>query len=178
MTFFSNTAPLSMTNRAAAKRVSLAGVLAISSALSTGALAQTAEIEVDEIIVFGTKQNLTLQETQTSVSVFTQEDIEDKVLYDFTDILLRTPNVSASSNNANFSIRGISSGGVAGGTGRTSTVYIDGAPITAEGLLGGLNTWHMVKQKEKMRQAVEVLSWDSKTLTNIFCYVLWSNRTT
>ena len=107
----------------------------------------------DTIIVRGTKRDLTLQDTQTSVAVLTEEQLDERVIFELEDILLRTPNVSTNSPDLfNFSIRGIGSGGVRGNAnfGRTSNVYIDGAPITARGSLGALNLWD-VGQVEVLR---------------------------
>ncbi|MEM0928723.1 MAG: TonB-dependent receptor [Pseudomonadota bacterium] len=107
----------------------------------------------DEIIVTGTKSNLTLQETSTSVSVFTREAIEEQVLIDIEDILLRAPNVSTSgigTLNA-LSIRGVSLGGVGGsGTGATVNVYVDGAPNSFTSNQSAANLWD-VAQVEVLR---------------------------
>src|SRR6202034_1756558 len=59
-------------------------------------------------------------------SAFTQEDMDEKGVKDFTDIVRYTPGVSIDQTGTNaISIRGISSSGGAGTTG----IYIDDTPI-------------------------------------------------
>ena len=107
----------------------------------------------EEVIVYGTKKNRSLQDTQVSVALVTQEDIAEQVLFNVEDILLRTPNVStAGGNNLNtLSIRGVSAGGVGGaGSGATVNVYVDGAPNSGTANLGSSNLWD-VAQVEVLR---------------------------
>lgn len=88
-------------------------------------------LAVEEILVYGTKENESIQKISTSVEVFTTERMEDEVLFTIDDILLRTPNVSLSLiGGTNFSIRGVNTRGVGGaGAGSTSQLYIDGSPL-------------------------------------------------
>ncbi|MEM1134118.1 MAG: TonB-dependent receptor [Pseudomonadota bacterium] len=107
----------------------------------------------DTIIVTGTKQNQTIQNTRESVVVVSEEQIDETVVYDLPDLLLRLPNVT--SNSATLSgigIRGIGISGVGGaGTGRTLNVYIDGAPASFEALTAGsFNLWD-IQQVEVLR---------------------------
>lgn len=55
---------------------------------------------IEEIIVTGTKANLGIQDTQTSVAVFTEEELEKQVILNVEDILLRTANVAAGGPNS------------------------------------------------------------------------------
>ncbi|MEM1190567.1 MAG: TonB-dependent receptor [Pseudomonadota bacterium] len=108
---------------------------------------------VEEVIIYGTKKNKSLQDTQVSVALVTQEDIAEQVLFNVEDILLRTPNVTtAGGNNLNtLSIRGVSAGGVGGaGTGATVNVYVDGSPNSGTANLGSSNLWD-VAQVEVLR---------------------------
>ena len=108
-------------------------------------------LEADTIIVTGTKRGLSLQQTQTSVEVYSQERIEKQALFTIDDVLLRTPNVSASNAQTNFAIRGVSQTGVGfAGTGRTSNIYVDGAPLTPNGEQGAQSLWD-VGQVEVLR---------------------------
>ncbi|MEM6683415.1 MAG: TonB-dependent receptor [Pseudomonadota bacterium] len=107
----------------------------------------------ETIIVTGTKQFLALQETYTSVSVLTQQQLDERAIYELDDILLRTPGVTTANEGlSDFAIRGVGSGGVRGDNtvGRTSNVYLDGAPITSEGGQSAYNLWD-VSQIEVLR---------------------------
>ncbi|MEM9878638.1 MAG: TonB-dependent receptor [Pseudomonadota bacterium] len=107
----------------------------------------------ETIIVTGTKQFLSLQETYTSVSVLTQQQLDERAIYELDDILLRTPGVTTANEGlSDFAIRGVGSGGVRGDNtvGRTSNVYLDGAPITSEGGQSAYNLWD-VSQIEVLR---------------------------
>ncbi|MEM8767260.1 MAG: TonB-dependent receptor, partial [Pseudomonadota bacterium] len=99
-------------------------------------------LEIEEMVVYGTKQNLSLQDTQTSVELFTTEQIDEMVLFSLDDILLRTANVSMQNVQTGFSIRGISIGGTGGaGSGRTANVYVDGAPLSPNAQQGVQTLW-------------------------------------
>ena len=111
-----------------------------------GALEQ---ITAETIIVTGTKQNLSLQDTQSSVEAFTSERINREIAFDLDDLLIRTPNVSTNGTTNGVSIRGIARDGVGGaGSGVTSNVYADGAPLSN---LNGLETLWDVQQVEILR---------------------------
>ncbi|MEM1134115.1 MAG: TonB-dependent receptor [Pseudomonadota bacterium] len=109
-------------------------------------------IRADTIIVTGTKQNQSIQDTQTSVTVVTSEQIEERGFYNLEDIVLRTPNLSTAGGSLNdISIRGISFNGVGGGgIGVTGNIYVDGAPSNTLANLGALNLWD-VEQVEALR---------------------------
>ncbi|MEM1132744.1 MAG: TonB-dependent receptor [Pseudomonadota bacterium] len=105
-----------------------------------------------EIIVTGTKKNQSIQDTQTSVTVVTSEQIEERALFNLQDIVLRTPNLSTGGASLNeISIRGINFGGVGGGgIGATGNIYIDGAPSSFNANVGAANLWD-VEQVEALR---------------------------
>ncbi|MEM8937342.1 MAG: TonB-dependent receptor [Pseudomonadota bacterium] len=106
----------------------------------------------DTIIVTGTKRGLSLQDTQTSVTVVTGEQAEERALFNLEDVILRAPNLSFGGGNLNdISIRGISFGGVGGGgNGVTGNIYVDGAPSSFGANQGALNLWD-VEQVEALR---------------------------
>ncbi|HEY3730769.1 MAG TPA: TonB-dependent receptor [Steroidobacteraceae bacterium] len=121
------------------KRVLLA--LAIAASASGIALAQDAASSDDsqavesgglkEIVVTATRHEESLSRVPVSVSAFTQEDMDQKGVKDFSDIVRFTPGVSIDQTGTNaISIRGISSSGGAGTTG----IYIDDTPIQMRSL--------------------------------------------
>ncbi|MEM7294688.1 MAG: TonB-dependent receptor, partial [Pseudomonadota bacterium] len=108
---------------------------------------------IEEIIVTGTKKNLSLQNTQVSVALVTEDDIIERSLFNVEDIILRTANVSTDASGAlnNLSIRGITLVGVGfTGTGSTANVYVDGAPNSFNANQGAANLWD-VAQVEILR---------------------------
>lgn len=112
-------------------------------------------LAVEEVLVFGTKQGLSIQDTQTSVAVYTQQDLEEQVLFNVGDVLLRTPNVASTSqgNGAlnGLSIRGVTLSGVGeAGTGATAQIYLDGAPLSFNANQGAVNMWD-IDQVEILR---------------------------
>jgi outer membrane receptor protein involved in Fe transport len=106
----------------------------------------------EDIIVFGTKKFLSLQDTQTSVAVVTAEQIEDLAVFNVEDVLLRTANASTAGQSLNeLSIRGIQLSGVGfTGTGQTANVYVDGSPNSPNANQGAYNLWD-VAQVEVLR---------------------------
>lgn len=105
----------------------------------------------ETIVVTGTKQNLSLQETQASVSVLTQEIVDQRAIFNLTDALIRTPNVSTGTAVRELSIRGIEVGGIgSAGVAATANVYVDGAPASISGRQGPFNLWD-VSQVEILR---------------------------
>lgn len=110
-------------------------------------------IPLEELTVYGTKQSLSIQDTQTSVSVVTSEQIEERGLFNLEDVFLRTPNVSTRGGSLNdVSIRGISRNGVSGGATIQSTtnIFVDGAPASGIANFGALNLWD-IEQVEVLR---------------------------
>ncbi|MEM1111926.1 MAG: TonB-dependent receptor [Pseudomonadota bacterium] len=84
--------------------------------------------EIETILVIGTKQGRSLQETDVSVEIFNPERLDAEALFDLQDVLQRTPNIVTGAGNDNITIRGISRRGTAG-QGETSNIYLDGAPL-------------------------------------------------
>ncbi|MEM0955476.1 MAG: TonB-dependent receptor [Pseudomonadota bacterium] len=109
------------------------------------------QLKVEEVVVYGTKQGVSIQETFASAEVLTMEALQERAMYELADVMLRTPNVSGDGSLFSTSIRGVSSQGVGGaGTGRTTNVYLDGAPASNNALPGIFNLWD-VAQVEVLR---------------------------
>ena len=110
-------------------------------------------LRLEEVVVYGTKQNASLQDTVVSASVFNETAIEEQILFEIQDVFLQTPNVSTQPGNnlGTISIRGIEQGGVGrAGIGNTSNIYLDGSPLGPTANLVALNLWD-VQQVEVLR---------------------------
>ena len=84
-----------------------------------------------EIVVTATRHEESLSKVPESVSAYTLDDMDQKGMKDFTDIVRFTPGVSIDQTGTNaISIRGISSSGGAGTTG----IYLDDTPIQMRSL--------------------------------------------
>jgi outer membrane receptor protein involved in Fe transport len=135
-------------------RSQLLAAAACHAALVGTSLAETVPgtSELDEIVVTGTKQALTVQETDVSVELFTPERLDAELIFTLDDLLLRTPNVSQFGVTSNISIRGIARSGVGNaGEGITSNVYLDGAPLATQALSFGFDSLWDVAQVEVLR---------------------------
>lgn len=132
----------------------LAALLATTAATPTFAQSQD---ETAEIVVTGEKANRSIQDTPTSVRVFSKEDIERENLTNVFDLFRRTANVSTTFDDQGFTIRGIANDNVTGvGTGDLATVYLDGSPLPRAALQGPLDLWDL--------EAVEILRGPQSTL--------------
>ncbi|RMB11875.1 TonB-dependent receptor domain-containing protein [Eilatimonas milleporae] len=107
---------------------------------------------IETIIVTGTKQELSVQDTTISAEIFTADRIESEALFSLQDIIQRTPNISSVDGSVtNITIRGISRNGTDfAGQGQTSNIYLDGAPATETALDGFQSLWD-VEQVEILR---------------------------
>ena len=101
------------------------------------------EEEIEEIYVYGQHIDRSLQDTQTSVSVVTGEQLNRASVTDLYEIVDRTAGVSQQGGGFGFVIRGIPTGGVGGGTGATVDVTVDGAslPPGQSVYTGALSVW-------------------------------------
>lgn len=108
--------------------------------------------EVEKIIVYGELIDRTLQDTQTSVSVITGDELNQSVDKDIFDVIDRIPGVNAEGGGFGFVIRGIAPGGVGGGSAPTVNVQIDGAtvPTGQATRTASLSTWDL-EQVEVLR---------------------------
>ncbi|MEM9371194.1 MAG: TonB-dependent receptor, partial [Pseudomonadota bacterium] len=106
---------------------------------------------MDQILVRGELQTRTLQETQTSVSVATGDELErrgDRSVYDFVE---RAPNVSQTSGRRGFTIRGINQTGFSGSSEPLISVQVDGVALPQSAVNTALlPTWD-VEQVEVLR---------------------------
>lgn len=135
------------------KQLLLAGAAAN---LSLAAMAQAedgdSESRQTAIIVTGEKIDRDLQDTPASVSVTTEEIIDESTIKDLRDIYSRTANVAQIGANGSFSIRGIDAFDVSGGgSSFLASVYVDGAVLPRRGVTNGpLDIWD-VGQVEILR---------------------------
>ena len=77
---------------------------------------------LNAIRVSGEKFDRTLQETLSSVAVFTAKDLAEHADRSLTDVMLRTPGVYAQSGNENWGVRGVPASG-----------FDDQGPVTING---------------------------------------------
>ncbi|MEM0955222.1 MAG: TonB-dependent receptor [Pseudomonadota bacterium] len=111
------------------------------------------EAKIEEVIVLGRKQPIALQNTVESVEVFSADRLDRENLFDISDALARTPNVSIFGDDINsIAIRGIARRGTSGaGQGQAINVFQDGVPLSSDTLLfGGASTWDL-EQLEVLR---------------------------
>lgn len=118
---------------------------------------QPASPALEEIIVYGEKLQRSQLETSSSVAVISGATIEQQGLDTFEDLLGQVANTLAigDKERGRLSIRGINRDG-ADGLGFFSpliTTYVDGVPLDANAILGGLNTVFDVEQVEVLRGA-------------------------
>jgi iron complex outermembrane receptor protein len=127
-------------------------VHAEEAAMDAASADSGATTENNEIVVTGLKFDRTLQDTPTSVKVFTSEEIDRQNLVSVYDLIDRTANLSSTFGESGFNIRGISSTNVSGtGFGDLATVYLDGSPLPREASGGGpLDLWDL-EQAEILR---------------------------
>ena len=108
--------------------------------------------EIERIVIRGTKQNLTLQEVDSSVELFNSDRLDAEHIIDLNDALVRIPNVTGDGSNDGVAIRGIGRNGTSSvGQGVTSNIYIDGAPLSGVALSRGLSSLWDVEQVEVLR---------------------------
>lgn len=122
--------------------------------------AQSVESVADVIIVRGQRVERTEFETATSVSVFTNEDVENSpFLQNSQDILARIPNIAQAGTSASqVAVRGIDSTGslvgrfaFAGGAIPRVTTLVDGYPLSYNEYLYGLTSIYDIDQVEVYR---------------------------
>lgn len=107
----------------------------------------------DKIVVVGTKIEQSLQDLEVSAEVFSEERLSREQITELSELLLKVPNVTTVGGaDSNYSIRGIGRSGVGGaGQGVTSSVYVDGSPVTSLNFnRGPLGLWD-VDQVEVLR---------------------------
>ena len=108
-------------------KISLLALSVAASFISPSVLADDAAANgIEVIMVKGEKITRSLQETTSSVAVFTQSDIEESTSATLFDLFATTSNVSSTNGDYGFTIRGISNTGISG-TSDVASVYVDGA---------------------------------------------------
>ncbi|MEM8562841.1 MAG: TonB-dependent receptor [Pseudomonadota bacterium] len=106
---------------------------------------------VEEILIYGTKQAIGLQDSVESVAVFTAERFDRENLFNTSSAVSRTPNVSVIGEDlGNMAIRGINRQGIAG-TGLAINVFQDGVPLTRRALRFGASSAWDIEQLEVLR---------------------------
>ena len=106
-----------------------AATLANANDASTAEPAATGGLE--EIVVTATRREENISKVPISITALTQDDLDQKGIRDFSEMVRFTPGVSIDTSGTNaISIRGISSSGGAGTTG----IYIDDTPIQMRAL--------------------------------------------
>lgn len=134
----------------------LIGTLALAAGLSAHAESASnktgADEPIEEIVVTGTKQGFSIQETTKSVELFSEARLRDESVFDLGAALSRAANVSVQSDNLNrIRIRGISRNGTGGaGTSDAINIYFDGTPASSRALDGVQTVWD-VQQVEVLR---------------------------
>jgi outer membrane receptor protein involved in Fe transport len=109
--------------------------LAVGSAIGLGNCAWAAEestvVEIAPITVTGEKINRTLEETQSSVVVVTEEKLREHADKNLVDLFARTPGVYSQADNETWGIRGVPVSGFDDQGPATIngpiSVYVDGA---------------------------------------------------
>ena len=89
-------------------------------------MAEEVPSSIEVIMVQGEKITRSLQDTTSSVAVFSQQDIEESTSENLFDLFATTSNVSTADGDFGFTIRGISNKGISG-TSDLASVYLDGA---------------------------------------------------
>jgi iron complex outermembrane recepter protein len=112
----------------------LAGTPAITYAAAADNSAESATATsgaLEEITVTATRREESISKVPISITALTQDDLDQKGIRDFSEMVRFTPGVSIDTSGTNaISIRGISSSGGAGTTG----IYIDDTPIQMRAL--------------------------------------------
>ncbi|MEM0953280.1 MAG: TonB-dependent receptor [Pseudomonadota bacterium] len=101
---------------------------------------------LEEVYVYGLRSTTRLLDVTSSLAVVSGEEIEREPLADLNDVLRRVPGVVTSpvGNQTGFAIRGVNPQGPAGGTGPTTTVFLDDSPLDNSNLLvGPLGAWDL-----------------------------------
>lgn len=109
--------------------------------------------QAETIIVTGTKIETGVQDSTESVEVYTEERLEDEVLFNLSDAITRSPNTSILGDNLNLiNIRGINRNGTNGaGSGTAINIFVDGVPLSPQSLSNGATTVWDLEQVEILR---------------------------
>ncbi|MCY4044693.1 MAG: TonB-dependent receptor plug domain-containing protein, partial [Cellvibrionales bacterium] len=140
------------------KTLSSAIALALYGTTATAESTDTIDKELldqkEEVVIYGEKQDKSLQETPVSVGVLTNEDLNNSTISDFNDVYNRLANVSITrgGNEGLFSIRGVNIEGFGNNPHNyTAGVYVDDVALDVMSIrYGAMNIWD-VEQIEVYR---------------------------
>jgi outer membrane receptor protein involved in Fe transport len=93
--------------------------------------AQVADQTVDDIIVTATRRDEPLSRVPSSISAFSNDDMDREGIRSIADVARFAPGIRFDPKTAGISIRGVASGGAGAGT---TGIYIDDTPIQMRGL--------------------------------------------
>ncbi len=155
-----DTCSMLKTNRSSSfkkSRLAASVAIAVGSALTFNVAVAADEASTNDekkgyekIVVTGQKITRTLQETPSSIAVFSTDKLDQQNVGDFSEVLFETANVH-SEGNGGFSIRGIDAVSVTGGgNSGLASVYVDGASLPQRAFENGFSTWD-VSQVEILR---------------------------
>lgn len=124
-----------------------------TSAATQGGATSSEPRKIEEVVVFGVKQPIDLQDTVESVEVFSSDRFDRENLFNISDALSRMPNVSTIGDDIrSINIRGINREGTDGaGQGVAINVFQDGVPLTSNSLGFGSSTAWDIEQLEVLR---------------------------
>src|SRR5690606_11661670 len=97
---------------------------------------QASAQDLDTVIVTATRRSEPLKDVPLSVSVLSQEELDEKGVVGYEGLAYETPGVvlnRASANYNNFTARGIATNGYGAGLQSAVAIYIDELPISANG---------------------------------------------
>ena len=97
---------------------------------------QASAQDLDTVIVTATRRSEPLKDVPLSVSVLSQEELDEKGVVGYEGLAYETPGVvlnRASANFNNFTARGIATNGYGAGLQSAVAIYIDELPISANG---------------------------------------------
>jgi len=116
---------------AVAALAAASGAGATEATTAADASSPTASVGLEEIVVTATRREESISKVPISITAMSQDDLDQKGIRDFSEMVRFTPGVSIDTSGTNaISIRGISSSGGAGTTG----IYIDDTPIQMRAL--------------------------------------------
>ncbi|EUB99334.1 TonB-dependent receptor [Rhizobium sp. CF080] len=111
------------------------------------------------IVIYGSRDSTTLQDTSSSVTLATSDQIAQSQLQSFRDAFRRMANVmDADWVNGGFILRGLNSEGFASGSAPIGSLYIDGVLQSQDGTRRGARGLWDVEQVEVYRGPQSTLS--------------------
>lgn len=113
--------------------------------LPLSVMAQTERSVLEEVFVYGEKQQKKLSDIASSVQILDSKTLENSAIQDFNDVYAQIANVASlrEGNETVFAIRGISIyGSQDNPRAYTSSVYVDDIPLNLSSIrFGGMDVW-------------------------------------